>query len=56
MREALGATGLGIGILAKIDTIDAIHQYDEILEESDGVVFVRNELQWELQAEKLVLA
>ena len=45
-----------MNVLAKIDTIDAIHQYDEIIEEADGVVFVRNELQWELQAEKLVLA
>lgn len=44
LREALGVTGGGIGILAKIDTIDAIHQYDEIIEEADGVIFVRNEL------------
>lgn len=44
LREALGPTGQGIGLLAKIDTIDAIHQYDEIIEEADGVVFVRNEL------------
>jgi len=56
LRESLGPTGCNIGILAKIDTIDAIHQYDEIITEADGVIFVRNELQWELQAEKLVLA
>jgi len=25
LKEALGSTGMGIGLLAKIDTIDAIH-------------------------------
>ena len=56
IKELLGETGRNINIMAKIDTIDAIHQYDEIVMEADGVIFVRNELQWELQAEKLVLA
>lgn len=34
--------------MAKIDTIDGIHQFDEILEQADGIIFVRDELQWEL--------
>ena len=52
----LGETGKCINILAKVDTIDAIHQYDEILEEvvetikssahtgkiGDGKIFVSN--------------
>jgi pyruvate kinase len=57
IREALGQAGKNIKILAKIDSIGGIEGYEEILMEADGMIFQRNELQWEhLQSEKLIIA
>lgn len=57
IREALGAAGKNIKLLAKIDSIGGIEGYEEILMEADGMIFQRNELQWEhLQSEKLIIA
>ena len=42
--------------MSKIDQLESVQRFNEILEESDGAIFVRNELQWELSAEKLMLA
>lgn len=56
IRKTLGENGKSIHILAKIDQLESVQRFNEILDESDGAVFVRNELQWELSAEKLVLA
>ena len=56
IRELLGDFGKTIKILSKIDTLDGIQNYESILRHSDGVVFVRNEIKWELTSEKLMLA
>lgn len=56
IREVLGAGGKNIKILAKIDTIHGIENFEEILEFADGMVFCRNELQWEIPSEKLMIA
>lgn len=42
--------------MAKIDSIHGIENFDEILIEADGVVISRNELQWEIPSEKLMIA
>jgi len=36
--------------------MEAVTNYESIMKSADGSIFVRNELQWELQAEKLMLA
>lgn len=56
IRKTLGPNGKTIQILSKIDQLESVQRFNEILEESDGAVFVRNELQWELAPEKLMLA
>lgn len=56
VRELLGANGKDIKIVSKIDTLEGVQQYENILKHSDSCIFVRNELQWELAAEKLMLA
>ena len=56
VRLSLGDTARKINILAKVDTVEAVHQYDGILKNADGVILVRNELAFELPSEKLVLA
>ena len=56
IRKTLGQNGKTIQVLSKIDQLESVQRFNEILEESDGAVFVRNELQWELSAEKLMLA
>ena len=33
-----------------------IENFDEILKQADGMVFCRNELQWEIPSEKLMIA
>lgn len=45
-----------LGILAKIDNLEAVHQFSGILKYADGVIIVRNELAFELPAEKLMIA
>ena len=56
LRKKLGDNGKSIHILSKIDQLESIQRFNEILDESNGVIFVRNELEWDLSAEKLILA
>jgi pyruvate kinase len=42
--------------LAKIDTINGIENFEDILNQADGMVLCRNELQWEIPSEKLMIA
>lgn len=55
-RLALGDLGKKVGILAKIDTLEAVHQFEGILKYADGVIILRNELIMELEPEKLMIA
>lgn len=55
-RECLGESGKDIKILAKIDNIHGIENFEDIINEADGVVFNRNELGWEIPSEKLMIA
>lgn len=45
-----------LGICARIDTVESMHVYDLILKSVDAVVIFRQELSYELHAEKLVIA
>lgn len=37
-----------VKIIAKIDTVDAVHNFENILKHADGVILLRNELGLEL--------
>ena len=56
VKELLGPAGRQIKILPKIDTLEGVQQFENILKQGDGCIFVRNEIQWELASEKLMLA
>jgi pyruvate kinase len=45
-----------VAILAKIDSLEGVHNFEVILKYADGVVIVRNELAFEFQPEKLMVA
>jgi pyruvate kinase len=55
-KDVLGDNGKNIKVLAKIDSIHGIEYFEEILSQADGMVFCRNELQWEIPSEKLMIA
>lgn len=48
VREKLGDAGKSVRVLAKVDQLDAVTNFDSILNAADGSIFVRNELQYEL--------
>ena len=56
LREMLGPVGKTIKILAKADTINGIENFEDILNQCDGIVLCRNELSWEIPSEKLMIA
>jgi pyruvate kinase len=56
VKDVLGGTGAHIQILAKIDTVESIHNFEELIKAADGVIINRIELGLEMHAEKLVLA
>ena len=55
-RQARGEKGQRLGIIAKIDNVEAIHQFKMILKYADAVIIVRNELNFELPPDKLMVA
>jgi len=52
----LGDHASNILIIAKIDTIEAVQNFEGIIKQADGVVILRNELGMELEPEKLMIA
>jgi pyruvate kinase len=56
VRETLGFAGAHIQLMAKIDTIESIHNFEELIKAADGIIINRVELGLEMHAEKLVLA
>ena len=55
-RDAMGAAGAHVQILAKIDTVESIHNFEELIKSADGIIINRVELGLEMHAEKLMLA
>jgi len=43
-------------IVAKIDTLEAVQNFEAIIKQADGIVILRNELAMELEPEKLMIA
>ena len=52
----MGPNGAHIHIAAKIDTVESIHNFEEIIRAADAIIINRVELAVELPAEKLMLA
>jgi pyruvate kinase len=56
VKDVLGPSGAHIHILAKIDTVEALHNFEELIKCADGVVLSRVDMGLELPPEKLMLA
>ncbi len=56
VKDVLGPRGAHINVLAKIDNLESLHKFEELLAISDGIVLDRVELGLELPPEKMYLA
>jgi pyruvate kinase len=56
VRDVLGPAGAHIQILAKVNTIEALKNFEDLVKGADGIVLNRAELGLELAPEKLMLA
>lgn len=50
LRDSLGSKGAHIKIVAKIETYEAVVNFDSILKESDGIIVARGDLGIEIRA------
>lgn len=56
VRDAIGPRGAHIKVMAKIDTVESLHNFEELVKAADGIIINRHELSSELPAEKLMIA
>ncbi len=56
VRDAMGPSCSKVQVLAKIDCLEALHNFEALVKASDGIILNRSELGMELPPEKIVVA
>ena len=56
LRELMGPKGANIRIISKIENIEGMQNYEEILSETDGIMVARGDLGMEIPPQKVFVA